>query len=130
MSKTKGFVIALVVVLTLAVAGGAFLTWRAFVAPSELEKVAEACDVVGLLEDEGKSITFDTLGKDESGIERGDIFDVGCVTNRLDAPNYVTTHIDSTRALDGQQSDEWDDYEARWSYHPDSGLDLTIIDRS
>ncbi|WP_191563418.1 hypothetical protein [Janibacter melonis] len=130
MSKTKALVVSLVVVLTLAVAGGALLTWRAFVAPSELEKVAEACDVVGLLEDGGKSITFDTLGKDESGIERGDIFDVGCVTNRLDTPSYVTTHIDNTRALDGQQTDKWDDYEARWSYHPDSGLDLTIIDRS
>lgn len=49
---------------------------------------------------------------------------------QLDAPDYVTQHIESTRALDGMQTDEWDDMKARWTYHPDDGLSLTLIDQS
>ena len=44
--------------------------------------------------------------------------------------DYVTQHIESTRALDGMQTDEWDDMKARWTYHPDDGLSLTLIDQS
>lgn len=37
--------------------------------------------------------------------------------------------IDSTRALDGTQTDSWKDIDARWTYHPDNGLRLTLVDR-
>jgi len=37
-------------------------------------------------------------------------------------------HINTTRALDGTQSDEWDGYKARWTYHPDAGVRITFID--
>ena len=41
-------------------------------------------------------------------------------------PSYVVSHIDSTRALDGQQVDEWDGISARWTFHPESGLHLVL----
>lgn len=49
-----------------------------------------------------------------------------CVFNSLDVPDAVRQHIGTTRALDGQQTDSWDDYTARWTYHPDDGLQMTI----
>lgn len=94
-----------------------------------LEDAAEYCEVPDdVLQDAGQSMSFDTMGEDE---HIGDSYeDIACVMTYLDAPDYVIDHIDNTRALDGQQSDEWDDIEARWSYHPDSGMNLTLIDRS
>lgn len=47
-----------------------------------------------------------------------------CVIERLEVPSFVLTHIGQTRALDGQQTDEWDDMSARGTYHPDTGLNI------
>lgn len=91
-----------------------------------------ACNITRLPQDEGMSITLDTRGKEDEGID--DLYDpledVTCMLEQLDAPDYVTQHIESTRALDGMQTDEWDDMKARWTYHPDDGLSLTLIDQS
>lgn len=77
------------------------------------------------------SITLDTKGPKEGNAKIHDeIEDVSCLLAGLGAPDYVADHINSTRALDGQQTDEWDDIEARWTYHPDNGLKITFIDRS
>ena len=34
----------------------------------------------------------------------------------------------AARALDGQQTDEWDGISARWTYHPEDGLHLVLRD--
>lgn len=96
---------------------------------SVLEDAAEYCEVAGdVLRDDGRSMMLDTMGEDD---DAGDGIEVvACVLTELDTPDYVIDHIDSTRALDGQQTDEWDDIEARWTYHPDVGMKLTLIDRS
>ena len=49
-----------------------------------------------------------------------------CVLESLEVPQRVVEHIQQTRALDGTQTDSWDDYQARWTFHPDSGVSLTI----
>jgi hypothetical protein len=49
-----------------------------------------------------------------------------CVFNSLNIPASVREHIGTTRALDGQQTDTWDDFTARWTYHPKDGLRMTI----
>ena len=41
-------------------------------------------------------------------------------------PDAVRQHVSTTRALDGQQTDSWTGYTARWTYHPDDGLQMTI----
>lgn len=94
-------------------------------------QAAVDCDITRLPEDEGMSITFDTRGKEDEGIDDlyDPIEDITCMLEKLDAPDYVTQHIESTRALDGMQTDEWDDMKARWTYHPDDGLGLTLIDQ-
>lgn len=49
-----------------------------------------------------------------------------CVFDRLGVPTAVREHVATTRALDGQQTDSWSGYTARWTYHPDNGLQMTI----
>ena len=92
------------------------------------ETVAEACELVPLLvvADKGATLTLTTAG--ESGVSYTDIEDVACVLAKLEVPSYVVSHIDSTRALDGQQTDEWDGISARWTYHPEDGLHLVLRD--
>ena len=92
------------------------------------ERVAEACELVPLLvvADKGATLTLTTAG--ESGVSYTDIEDVACVLAKLEVPSYVVSHIDSTRALDGQQTDEWDGISARWTYHPEDGLHLVLRD--
>ena len=92
------------------------------------ETAAEACELVPLLvvADKGTILTLTTAG--ESGVSYTDIEDVACVLAKLEVPSYVVSHIDSTRALDGQQTDEWDGISARWTYHPEDGLHLVLRD--
>ncbi|MEN3123230.1 hypothetical protein [Janibacter sp. LM] len=100
-------------------------------AMQRVQLAANACMVGHITQDEGTSITLDTKGsEDGTGVISETVEDVGCVLGELEAPDYVTQHISTTRALDGQQTDEWDDIEARWTYHPDDGLQITFIDRA
>lgn len=66
----------------------------------------------------------DEYGMDPYGLLSGIVYD--CVLDSLDIPSRVLDHIGHTRALDGMQTDSWDDYEARWNYHPDNGMSITI----
>ena len=95
-----------------------------------LEKAADACNLMTLLivGDEGKTLTLTTAGKSGKSASYTDIEDVACVLTELEVPSYVTSHIDSTRALDGQQTDEWDGISARWTFHPESGLHMVLRD--
>jgi hypothetical protein len=126
--------VALLVILTAALTGCSLLPRAAAKSspsptpsPSRLEQVATACLSNALrVQDHGASISMDTEGeKDTSG---DSIENTACILSKTGAPSYVVTHIDSTRALDGTQTDEWDGYKARWTYHPDNGLRITIID--
>lgn len=73
----------------------------------------------------GDSISFDTEGRDDLG---GDtILDVYCTLAIVQAPSYIFELIQTTRALDGRQSEEWDQFKASWSFHPDDGLRLVLV---
>lgn len=51
---------------------------------------------------------------------------VACVLEETGAPQSVWERIASTRALDGTQSAEWDQFSATWTYHPDAGHNVVI----
>jgi hypothetical protein len=53
---------------------------------------------------------------------------VYCVLETLGAPDSVIPRIDRTRALDGTQDAEWDEFTASWTYHPDDGRNLIITE--
>lgn len=95
--------------------------------PTAIVRATSACGVeenpwitVG---DDGYSLSMQSEGAENDG---ADILDVACVLAELDTPDSVISRIDSTRALDGRQSAEWDDLAASWVYHPDNGLDLVV----
>lgn len=98
--------------------------------PRVLVEAARACGLAssGVLGDEGASLTISTGGTETHSDE--DLDDVSCLLGELDTPDHVVEHMNSTRALDGMQDDEWGELTARWTYHPDDGLNLTIVDRS
>jgi hypothetical protein len=78
------------------------------------------------VEDEGTSIIVD--GVPDSGDVADSIDDTVCILNEIDVPSYVITQMESTTSLMGRQTASWDDIEASWSYHPDNGLDIVLVD--
>lgn len=44
----------------------------------------------------------------------------------VDAEVGVVARFGTTRALDGQQTADWDGFTASWGYHPDTGLDVVV----
>ncbi|UWX96792.1 hypothetical protein N2K95_14295 [Arthrobacter zhaoxinii] len=75
------------------------------------------------LGDEGQSLTMSGAGEDSSG---ADYADMVCVLHEVDMPDSVSSQMGSTRALDGRQTAEWEDFNASWSYHPDSGMNVVV----
>ncbi|NQX36237.1 hypothetical protein [Herbiconiux sp. VKM Ac-2851] len=74
--------------------------------------------------DEGQSLTIESRGQDDSaGVDIDQLF---CIMDALDAPSAVTSHMEQTTSMDGRQTEEWDDYEISFSYHPDRGMDSVI----
>lgn len=75
------------------------------------------------LGDEGQSLAMDSEGQESGG---ADFADIACVLGAVNLPDSVSSQMDSTRALDGRQTAEWDGFSASWSYHPDSGMNVVV----
>jgi hypothetical protein len=134
-SRAVPILIGLVIVLALAVAGLAVALLRA--GGTETPTIAAAatptkdpafavakgaCEVVAgyRVEDGGQTLTMTVGG---AYMSAGTL---ACVFDQLGVPAAVRDHVSTTRALDGQQTDSWAGYTARWTYHPDDGLQITI----
>ena len=92
------------------------------------------------LGDAGRTLKLDGVGGSDitgyDGVERvGDadsppagltMEKLACVLNQLGTPDAVTAQMQATRALDGMQTATWEDVTARWTYHPDDGLDVIL----
>ena len=74
--------------------------------------------------DAGKTLVVDTLGEEDA--TGADPSTVKCILSRLKTPTAVIARMDSTRALDGQQQDQWEGFTASWTSHPDHGMDLIL----
>lgn len=80
--------------------------------------------------DGGKTLTIDTGAyANQSRADAFAISELDCLFQELDMPTSVRSHVESTRALDGMQTADWAGWFARWTYHPDSGLNMIIEDR-
>ncbi len=88
------------------------------------------CDVADSLGvnvmDEGASLQLSTTGKESSGASYTEVI---CVLEELDVPDSVVARFGTTRALDGQQTADWNGFSASWGYHPDTGLDVVVEPR-
>jgi len=78
------------------------------------------------LGDAGESLTLDGAGdEDFTGLPYSA---VACVLNELEVPDATLNLVETTRALDGRQTASWDGFDATWSYHPDTGMNVTLVD--
>lgn len=95
---------------------------------SPFESAHEACGspLWAALGDDGDTLVLDMEGNESAGMS---LEDTVCILNELNVPQSVIARMDSTRALDGVQTGEWDEIVASWSYHPDDGLDV-ILERA
>jgi hypothetical protein len=94
--------------------------------------LAEALDTCGIgpgapgvtLGDSDTALILDGKGDDDiSGVT---VERQACVLTTIGVPDSTLNLMSTTRALDGRQQGTWDDFDATWSYHPDTGLNLTI----
>lgn len=136
----KTWIIAAVVVAVFVIGGGIVAvtsgnssektpTGNAKGKSSDSTPVADAAESCGLeraVGDNGSSISIDTQGADDTSGD--DIADLTCFLAALEVPDRVLSRMEQTRALDGTLDAAWDDYEAFWNYHPDSGLSLTVYE--
>lgn len=88
----------------------------------------EYFDGVLAIEDDGRTLVLQTKPKDEDPLGLSALT-LDCVVTELGMPTWVEKSISTTRALDGRQSADWDEYSAQWGYHPDNGLNLIVIAR-
>lgn len=98
--------------------------------PSRLQAAFDECGMekrVGAeITDDGHTVLLDQKGEEDA--EGLDIIEVGCFLYAVDVPSSVSAQMDSTRALDGRQSAEFDGIKVSWIYHPDSGIDMIFED--
>lgn len=107
--------------------GGARAPVAAEPASTALEAAVDTCEA-GLIADSGHTLMVDTKGEDDTTGESME--DLVCLLLALETPTAVIDHMSSTRALDGMQTNSWDEFDARWTYHPDAGMGLTITIRN
>ena len=97
-------------------------------APTKLEAVVTKCyPITARTQDLGHTLTLSNVdAKENPGPD--DMDTLACVLRGLDTPSSVIDHMSTTRAMDGQQTDSWNGMNARWTYHPDHGMNLTLTD--
>ena len=95
---------------------------------TRLEIAADACGISGAVSDGGHTMTLSAVAAEE---DPGPVSytDFECVLTQLDTPQSVQSHMGQTRAMDGMQTNQWDDFEALWTYHPDNGINITITEK-
>lgn len=81
-----------------------------------------------MIPDIESDIEFDQpLPSDQEITDAADFFgQLARFYRAVGVPSYVQSQIGTTTSLAGQQAATFDGFEARWSFHPDSGLDITI----
>lgn len=73
--------------------------------------------------DDGTTLTVDMMGEDELSGATYD--DVSCIVDEVGTPSYVKDEMWATRAIDGRQSEVFEDVTVKWSYSPGSGMQIT-----
>lgn len=79
------------------------------------------------LADEGTSIIGDGPADGTNTVD--DYFtEMFAILTALDTPSYVVNQMEATTSLMGLREADWDGIHAEWSYHPDNGFDVTLVD--
>jgi hypothetical protein len=101
------------------------LTFQAY---SQCKLYKKDSSIAGIaLLDNGMTLKFSYAGKYSSFMASAASYqDVACTLSVMKAPSFVTSQIDTTRALDGLQKASWGKVTSFWTYHPDNGLNISF----
>jgi len=90
------------------------------------EKVYSSCgspEGVSIVDD-GKTMIIDGKGEEDSyGASTESLF---CIIKGVKTPDYIVNGIETTRALDGKQMQEFNNITVSYSYHPNTGMNLSF----
>lgn len=92
------------------------------------EEFTELFEGVVSVEDNGRTLIVNTKSEDDDALGVSSLA-LDCIYDQLDVPKHVSERIAATRALDGRQEGDWEGFTATWSYHPDSGANVIIVQR-
>jgi hypothetical protein len=53
-----------------------------------------------------------------------------CLVQELKVPTHVMSQMAHTTSVQGQLSAQWDEFDARWTFDADNGLNMTITEDS
>ena len=123
---TIAVIIISIIVIILVIAGLVLKKSATKVDLSEVFKTA-GCDYYycGLATD-GSYLEIDTNPLDLDDYSSSSAFDlIKAVNKELNFGESLTTKMLKTRALDGTLTDENENIKVSWTYHPDSGLEVT-----
>lgn len=106
---------------------GKYLTFRAF---SECKLYKKDSPYGGArLSDGGRTLVLDAIREYNYSLDTVNNQDLACVKKVIAMPAFVESKIEITRAIDGLQTGKWGKLSAFWTYHPDSGLNISINSR-
>ncbi|MBB4139235.1 hypothetical protein [Microbacterium invictum] len=88
----------------------------------------EYFDGVVSVEDGGQTLIVATKPQDDDVLGVSSLA-LTCVQESLEMPKWLIESMGQTRSLDGRLSGEWDSFSAQWSYHPDNGVNLIIVQK-
>jgi hypothetical protein len=94
-----------------------------------LRDAVYACGMhVSVLMDGGETLMLDGAGEDDypSSSSTHSMEEITCILGELDTPASIIAKMNSTRALDGMQTDSDGTFEYTWTFHPDNGIDIII----
>lgn len=90
------------------------------------EALDDLFDDVVLIEDDGTTLIINTAPKDDDPLGVTSLA-LDCVYEQLEVPAHIRERIGATRSLDGRQDGAWREFSASWSYHPDTGANVIIV---
>lgn len=101
--------------------------------PTDFERVYRDCHLRKKkgadLGDSGSTLILDMRGDDEAAGLR--IASVSCALYGLEVSDAIIARMESTTSLQGVQRGSWGDgIHARWTYHPDNGLDIILTQKA
>lgn len=92
----------------------------------ELGALDELFEGVVSVEDNGTTLIVNTKSEDDDPLGATSLA-LDCVYEQLDVPAHIRERIGVTRSVDGRQDGAWDAFTASWSYHPDNGANVIIV---
>ncbi len=94
----------------------------------ELPEYADYVDIASCLTkgDDFSYVSIDTNPYDREDYTNVDYFEIVEKYNELlGIPDYLYEDMLHTSAIDGAQTESFDNITVRWKYHPDNGLEVT-----